>query len=98
MTANSWDLAVAMRLLDQLKLRGFQFRRVGPGVDGPLAGLRVSGGWADLVHIEGFSRDCFAWRQRASPLIVPGGALAERRVEGSAIDVLNEVLAWETGP
>lgn len=97
MGTDSPDLVVAMRLLDQLKLCGFQFRRVAPGVDGPLAGHRVSGDWADLIHIEGFSRDCFAWRQRTSPLIVPGSALAERRAEGSVLDVLNEVLTWQAG-
>jgi len=58
-------------------------------------GNRVSGDWVDLIHIEGFSHDCFAWRQRISSLIVPQGTLMERRVEGSALDVLNEVLTWK---
>jgi hypothetical protein len=35
-------------------------------------------------------------RQRTSSLIVPGGALVQRQVEGSALDVLNEVLTWES--
>jgi len=51
----------------------------------------------DLIHIEGFSWDCFAWRQRASSLIVPGEGLVEHRVHGSALTVLNEVLTWPTG-
>jgi hypothetical protein len=37
-----------------------QFRRLAPGEDGPLMGNRVSGDWLDPIHIEGFSRDCFA--------------------------------------
>lgn len=65
---------------------------------GPLVGHRVSGGWVDIIHIAGFSRDCSALRQRTSSLIVPGSALVEHRVEGSAIDVLNEVLTWEPPP
>jgi hypothetical protein len=97
MGADSSDLMVAMRLLDHLKLRGFQFQRAAPGEDGPLVGNRVTDDWADLVHIEGFSRDCFAWRKRTSSLIVPGNGLVERRVDGSALDVLNEVLTWEIG-
>jgi hypothetical protein len=97
MRTNSPDLVIAMRLLDSLKLSGFQFHRVGPGEDGPLVGKRVSGDWLDLVRIEGFSRDCSAWRERTSSLIVPGGALVERRVHGHALTVLNDVLTWETG-
>jgi hypothetical protein len=70
---------------------------VAPGADGPLAGHRVGDGWVDLIHIEGFSRDCLAWRKRISSLIVSEDALVQRRVEGSALDVLNEVLTWEMG-
>jgi hypothetical protein len=95
MGADSPDVVIAKRLLDQLKLCGFQFERIAPGEDGPLIGNRVTGDCVDMLHIEGFSRDCFAWRQRSSPLIVPGGGLVERRVDGSALDVLNEVLTWE---
>lgn len=91
------DLVIAMRLLDHAKLCGFEFRRAAPGEDGPLLGNRVSGNWVDTIRIEGFSRDCFAWRTRTSSLIVPGNGLMERRVDGSALDVLNEVLTWETG-
>lgn len=91
------DVVNAKQLLDHAKLCGFEFHRIAPGEDGPLVGNRVSGGWVDIIHIEGFSRDCLALRQRTSSLIVPGDALVERRVDGSALDVLNEVLAWETG-
>ncbi|MGH3697382.1 MAG: hypothetical protein ACRDRX_25920 [Pseudonocardiaceae bacterium] len=49
-----------------------------------------------MIHIEGFSRDCFAWRKRTSSLIVSEDALMHCRVEGSALDVLNDVLSWET--
>lgn len=94
---DSPDLVIAKRLLDHAKLRGFQFRRGAPGEDGALIGSRVSGDWVDLIHIEGFSRDCFAWRQRSSSLLVPGDSLVESRVHGSALTVLNEVLTWPTG-
>ena len=97
MRTDSPDLVIAMRLLDHLKLRGFQFRRCAPGEDGPLVGNRVTGDWMDTIHLEGFSRGCFAWRKRTSSLIVPGEVLVERRVHGSARDVLNEVLTWEAG-
>lgn len=97
MSADSPDLIIAKRLLDHLKLCGFEFRRTAPGADAPLFGHRVSDDWVDTIQIEGFSRGCFAWRQRASPLIVPGDELVECRVAGSALTVLNEVLTWEMG-
>ena len=93
--ADSPDLVTAKHLLDRLKVHGFEFQRIAPGEDGPLVGTRISDDYLVLIHIEGFSRDCFAWRQRSSSLIVPGGSLVERRVEGSALDVLNEVMSWE---
>lgn len=96
MGTDSPDVVIAKRLLDQLKLVGFEFQRIAPGEDGPLVGNRVTGGdCVDIIHIEGFSRDCFAWRQRSSLLIVPGGGLVDRRTDGSALDVLQEVLTWE---
>jgi hypothetical protein len=94
MGVDSPDVVIAKRLLNQVKLRGFVFQRVAPGQDGPLVGHRVSGDQVDTIHIAGFSRDCVTVRQRTSSLIVPGNGLAERRVEGSALDVLNEVLTW----
>lgn len=97
MRTESADLVLAKRLLDHLKMLGFQFHRAASGEDGPLVGERVSDEWIDLIHIEGFSRDCFAWRKRISSLIVPGEALVERRAHGPAITVLNDVLTWE-GP
>lgn len=96
MLTESPDLVMAMRLLDQAKLRGFEFWRIVPGEDGPLVGYRVSGTCVDIIHIAGFSRDCLAMRQRTSSLIVAGNGLVERRVEGSALDVLNEALTWQT--
>ncbi len=98
MGVDSPDVVIAKRLLDQAKLCGFAFRRTAPGEDGPLVGHRVNGDWVDIIEIAGFSRDCLAVRQRTSSLIVPGSALVDRRVEGSAIDVLNEVLTWEPPP
>jgi hypothetical protein len=70
-TADSPEVVIAKRLLDHVKLSGFTFQRTAPGEDGPLVGHRVSDDWVDLIHIEGFSRDCFAWRKRISSLIVP---------------------------
>lgn len=92
------DLARAKQLLDDLKRLGFRFERTAPGQDGPLVGRRVSGPWVDTIHIEGFSRDCAAWRERRSTLIVPGGAARDRRVSGGALMVLGEVLTWEANP
>jgi hypothetical protein len=94
MKVDSPDLVLAKQLLDQTKLRGFVFGRTAPGEDAPLMGHRVNGDRVDIIHIAGFSRDCFAVRQRTSPLIIPGNGLVERRVEGSALNVLNEVLTW----
>lgn len=94
MKTESADLVLAKRLLDHAKLSGFEFERVAPGEDGPLVGHRVSNDWVDLIHIEGFSCDCFAWRKRRSALIVRGGGLMEQQVNGSAVHVLNEVLSW----
>lgn len=95
MGVDSTDVMIAKRLLDQLKLDGFQFQRIAPGEDGPLIGSRMTGDCVDIIHVEGFSRDCFAWRQRSSSLIIPGGGLVERRANGSALDVLTEVLTWQ---
>ncbi|MGH3824764.1 MAG: hypothetical protein ACRDRA_18315 [Pseudonocardiaceae bacterium] len=94
-TADNPDVVIAKRLLDYAKQGGFTFQRAAPGEDGPLVGYRVGDDCVDLIHIEGFSRDCFAWRKRMSPLIVSQDALVQRQVEGSALDVLNEVLTWE---
>jgi hypothetical protein len=99
MGMDSPDVVIAKRLLDHAKLRGFAFQRVAPGDDGPLVGKREGGAWVDIIHIAGFSRDCLAVRQRTSSLILlSGNGLVERRVEGSALDVLNEVLTWELPP
>lgn len=92
---DSPDLVTAKRLLDELKLRGFDFRRTAPGEDAPLVGNRAGSGWIDVIHIAGFSHGCFARRQRTSSLIVPDSERVERRVDGSALRVLNEVLSWE---
>ncbi|MGH3754643.1 MAG: hypothetical protein ACRDRP_18485 [Pseudonocardiaceae bacterium] len=95
---DSPDVVIAKGLLDQAKLSGFAFRRVAPGEDGPLVGQRAGSDWVDVLLIAGFSRDCLALRQRTSSLILLGGGLVQRRVEGSALEVLNEVLTWEPPP
>lgn len=97
MSTESPDLVIAKRLLEHVKLRGFHFQRTASGVDAPLVGHRTSDDWADTILIEGFSHGCYAWRQRASILLIPSDGLVERQVEGSALTVLNEVLTWEMG-
>jgi hypothetical protein len=97
-TADSPDVVIAKRLLDHAKRGGFTFQRAAPGADAPLVGYRVGDGWVDLVHLEGFSRDCFAWRKRTSSLIVSQDTLVQCWVEGGALEVLTEVLTWEPRP
>ena len=94
-STDSPDLAAAKRLLDRAKLGGFEFVRTASGPDGPLLGRRITGRWLDTVYLEGLSRDCHAWRQRRSPLLTPGQK-AERQISGSALDILNDVLTWDT--
>ena len=96
MTADSPDLVIAKRLLDHAKLRGFQFRRVAEGPDGALLGTRRTGEWTDTIYLNGFSRDCYALRERATSLLVPSNALVERRATGDALNVLNAALTWDT--
>jgi hypothetical protein len=43
--ADSPDLVTGMRLLDAAKRNGFVFRRIAPGPDGPLEGVRQSAEW-----------------------------------------------------
>jgi hypothetical protein len=87
---------IAKRLLDHAKLRGFRFRRVAEGLDGAMLGTRRTGEWSDTVYLNGFSRDCYALRERITSLVVPGHALVERRATGDALNVLNAVLTWDT--
>jgi hypothetical protein len=97
MRTDSPDLELAKRLLDQLKRSGFQFERAAPGEDGALVGYRLTHDWLDLLHIEGFSCDCLAWRKRRSLLIVPGVGSVERQARGDALTVLRDVLTWQSG-
>jgi hypothetical protein len=99
-TSDSPDVVVAKQLLDQARLRGFTFQRVAPGMDAPLVGHRVSEEWIDLIRLEGFSGECSAWREWTSSLTVSPGELGQRphQVEGSAVEVLTEVLSWEPVP
>lgn len=90
----SHDVAAGMRLLDAAKAHGFVFRRIAPGPDGPLEGIRESAEWRDVIYLGGFSGDCFAWRERRSSLLLPSTARAQSRTQGSALDVLTEVLGW----
>lgn len=90
----SADLVVAKRLLDHARRRGFQFRPVEGGPDGALLGTRDREDFTDIVFIAGFSRDCYAVRQRTSSLLVPGGGALELRVTGDVLNTLNSVLTW----
>ena len=58
-------------------------------------GHRDAGGWVDTLQLRGFSRDCCGWRRRKTSLMVADEVLIERRVDGSALTVLREVLSWE---
>ncbi len=90
---DSPDLVIAKRLLDHVRAQGFQFQRVA-GPDGPLLGTRCTVEWTDTVYLDGFSRGCYAMRERTTLLDVPDGALVERRATGDALNVLNTVLTW----
>jgi hypothetical protein len=97
--ADKPDLTTGMRLLDDAKRHGFTFRRVAPGPDGPLEGIRETQGWRDVVHLGRFSNGCYAWRERRSSLLLPATATqAQIRTRGNAVDVLTEVLGWPELP
>ncbi len=95
MATDGPDLVIAKRLLDHIKVQGFQFQRVAEGPDGALLGTRHTGEWIDTVYLDGFSRGCYALRERKTSLAVPGSALVQRRATGDALNVLNTVLTWE---
>lgn len=96
MTAESLELAAAKRLLDAAKRGGFSFRRVAPGPDGPLWGVRETLRWRDTMYLAGFGQDCTATRARKSSLIVPRGPLVTHRVNGDALSVLHTVVCdWD---
>ena len=96
--ADSADVITGKRLLDAVKRQGFGFARIALGPAGPIEGIRENSEWRDVIRIGGFSSSCYAWRERQSSLIVPGGALVWIRTEGSALDVLTEVLGWPELP
>jgi hypothetical protein len=63
MATDSPDLVIAKRLLDHVKDQGFQFQRIA-GPDGALVGTRDTDEWTDTVYLDGFSRGCYALRER----------------------------------
>lgn len=79
--ADGPDVVTAKRLLDHAKRRGFQFRPVECDPDGALLGTREGDEWLDTVFLAGFSRDCYALRQRTSSPARPRrrGATPRRR-------------------
>lgn len=84
-------------MLDAVKGHGFTFRRLAPGPDGPLWGIRDTDRWRDTIYIGGFSDGCSATRSRKSPLLAPGGLLVTDRVSGNALNVLNTAGAGTLG-
>lgn len=100
MTTDSPDVVIAKQLLDHVKAQGFQFQRVAEGPDGALLGIRRADEWTDTVYLDGFSRGCYAMRERATSLVVPGGALVEHgswcELSSSSDGGIREV--WEGGP
>ena len=87
------DVLAGMRLLDAAKRHGFRFRRVAPGPDGPLCGVRQTEHWQGTIYLGGFSTGCSATRRRRSSLLVPGELLVTERVCGDALNVLNTVVS-----
>ena len=51
----------------------------------PLGGYRVGDHWLDLIHLEGFDRDCFAWRKWMSSLIVSENALVQHQMDSQPV-------------
>lgn len=96
--ADSPDVVTGKGLLDAVKRHGFVFARIAPGPDAPIEGIRENDQWRDTIHLSGFSNGCYAWRERQSSLILPGGSLVRIRTQGSAVDVLSEVLTWPELP
>lgn len=94
MTTDSPDLVIAKQLLDHAKAQGFQFQRIAGDLDGALLGTRHTDEWTDTVYLDGFSRGCYALRERKTLLVVPDSALVECRATGDALNVLNTLLTW----
>lgn len=94
------DSVAAQRLapFDAAKAHGFRVRTYRAWPRRADRGYPGNAEWRDVIHIGGFSSGCYAWRERRTSLIVPGGSLATIRTEGSALDVLNEVLGWPELP
>ncbi|MGH3929716.1 MAG: hypothetical protein ACRDTF_07040 [Pseudonocardiaceae bacterium] len=94
--AESPDVVAGMRLLDLAKGHGFQFRRLAPGPDGPLWGVRDTAHWRDELYLGGFwaPGSCSATRRRKSSLLVPGDLLVTERISGDALNVLNTVVSY----
>ena len=92
--ADSPDVVAGRQLIDLAKRHGFQFRRLAPGPDGPLWGVRETADWRDQIYLGEFSDGCSATRSRKSSLLVPGDLLVAERVSGGALNVLNVVVSY----
>lgn len=92
---DSPEVAAAKRLLDVARIGGFRFRRIAPGADGPLLGVRDTTAWRDEIYLSGFwaPESCHATRRQRWSLVVPGGVPIARRVSGDALTVLHTVVS-----
>ncbi len=57
------------------------------GGQAALLGIRRTDDWTDTVYLDGFSRGCYALRERTTSLVAPGHALVEHRTTGDALNV-----------
>lgn len=87
-------LELSKRLLDHAKVHGFYFRRARPGIDAPLVGIRYRAGVTEVVRIDGWRRNCQAWRQPSKLVLAKPPEDATEYVAGSALNVLNRVVCW----
>jgi hypothetical protein len=90
---DSPDVAAAKRLLDVARTGGF--RRIAPGPDGPLVGVRDTTAWRDEIYLSGFwdPDSCHATRRQRRSLVVPGGLPIATCVSGDALTVLHTVVS-----
>jgi hypothetical protein len=92
MSPDSPELTAAKLLLDAAKYQGFCFKRIAPGPDGPLRGVRQTPEFVDELYLAGFETACTAIRRRRCGLLMPGGLPVTARVEGDALSVLHTVV------
>jgi hypothetical protein len=87
-------LSISLSLLDHAKAHGFYFRRVSPLVDAPIVGIRYRYSWTEVVRIDGWRKNCQAWKQPNKLVLAAPPVDAYDYVSGSALNVLNKVVCW----